>query len=131
MENVGMNNYILGAFVMSLAIVGGCARSAGNGDLAMKSIVGLWESDVGTSELGRGITQIEFTADGKVRMRTIVLDQSPPGELVADGSYTLSGNQLSSDIANKGKPVRVLFRRDELVIQTESGPPSRLHRVLQ
>jgi hypothetical protein len=84
---------------------------------------------VSAGEWGRSLTQIEFEADGKMTLRAVFVDQSPPGELAHEGHYRVLGNMLTSDAMNKGEPMRFWFDHGELVLQTGNEEPGRLHRV--
>lgn len=126
-----MSDYCLYVVIMNVLILCGCACHRQSGEPSAGSIVGQWETDEADGEWGRAKGYVTFSADGKVRFRTIFPHQDPPGELTHEGNYWISGDKLTSDAMNKGKPVRVWFDRGDLMLQIDDEPPGRFHRVPQ
>jgi hypothetical protein len=90
--------------------------------LTQQNIIGRWISDVAKSEIGDVVSIIDFRHKGKFQSRSIVVSESPPGELIADGTYKVSSDKVEIQYdppANARETLRVRMREGEMWIRVE------------
>jgi len=116
--------------LIGVAVLTGCRSSNGSGGESITQIIlGSWETDICEGELGLAKSALTFEPDGKITMRSIFPDTSPPTEIANEGTYSISGDLLTSDEMNKGRPLRVWLDHGDLMMQIDQEVPVRFHRV--
>ena len=114
---------------LTCVLLFGCASHRQNAELAAETVLGRWESQVGTGEWGRSMARLDFDKDGKMTFRAVFVDESPPKEITHNGTFRFDGKKLVLDEMNRGEPLRAWFDHGDLMLQTGAEAPARLHRV--
>lgn len=103
-----MNVMQLNAVLFALLLCIGCDGLQGKGGRSrtrpgesqpnqvwdVQTLIGKWVSDVTVSEVGSVVVVLEFNSDGTFLYRLIAIDESPPGELLAHGTYRVQDHTI-------------------------------------
>jgi hypothetical protein len=84
-------------------------------DDSEKKIIGKWQTDIILSQLGRIVDWREFRADGTCSQKLDFLDADIPDN-VADGTYKISGDKLTTVTQIKTHTSRFRFEGEHLII---------------
>ncbi|MCC6822424.1 MAG: hypothetical protein IT579_16965 [Verrucomicrobia subdivision 3 bacterium] len=98
---------------------------AGCSNQKPKELLGIWHAGPAESEWGTATIEINFKTTTDIEVKWIPTEGGEA--LVQSGKYRLSGSHLISEVFNKGEPVSIQLKGEDLFLELTSGSRERFH----